>query len=263
MCNRFCPSCPLNLVFRSSILCFGRYSAVTHRLLYRPQDAALDVSDGLGVDRGQLVDQPVVERQQGQVEEQTLSHGVLGPGSGHLCLNKHSTQRFAQPVCIGCEEQSWACFVPNLCLCQPQTAAMEGWGGPEAACSSGRTSQCSPWGGPSHTCAWEKTRRWSAPEEDAATTAGRVKSGEHTESLTSTWVKYRQRLFTFSFSCELRSRSTCRYWNCLDGRLTMSSFRVVIPKYTRDWNEELISTTAEQRDGRGCALAASLTSSSQ
>lgn len=49
---------------------------------------------------------------------------------------------------------------------------------------------------------------------------------------------------TFSFSCELRSKRTCRYWNCLEGRLTMSSFRVVIPKYTRDWNEGLISETA-------------------
>lgn len=41
-------------------------------------------------------------------------------------------------------------------------------------------------------------------------------------------------LITFSFSCELRSRRTCRYWNCLEGRLTMSSFRVVMPRYTRD-----------------------------
>lgn len=39
---------------------------------------------------------------------------------------------------------------------------------------------------------------------------------------------------TFSFSCELRSRSTWRYWNCLEGRFTISSFRVVMPRYTRD-----------------------------
>ena len=40
---------------------------------------------------------------------------------------------------------------------------------------------------------------------------------------------------TVSFSCELRSSNTCRYWNCLEGRFKMSSFRVVIPRYTRVW----------------------------
>lgn len=60
----------------------------THRLLDGSQHAALDVGDGLGVDGSQLVDQAVVQRQQGQVEEETLSHCVLGPGRSHFCLNK-------------------------------------------------------------------------------------------------------------------------------------------------------------------------------
>lgn len=62
----------------------------THGLLDGSQHAALDVGDGLGVDGSQLVDQAVVQRQQGQVEEETLSHCVLGPGRSHLCLNKNN-----------------------------------------------------------------------------------------------------------------------------------------------------------------------------
>lgn len=54
--------------------------------------------------------------------------------------------------------------IPYLYLCRPRRAEMEGWDEPEAACSSGQTSQCSPWDALSHTCAWEKPRQWSAPE---------------------------------------------------------------------------------------------------
>lgn len=58
---------------------------MTHRLLNGSQDAALDVSNGLCVNRGQFVHQAVVERQQGQVEEEALSHCVLSPWSSNLC----------------------------------------------------------------------------------------------------------------------------------------------------------------------------------
>lgn len=61
---------------------------MTYRLLYDSKHAAFDVSDGLSVDRRQLVYQPVVQRQERQVEEQTLSHCLLSPGSSHLCVNR-------------------------------------------------------------------------------------------------------------------------------------------------------------------------------
>lgn len=59
-----------------------------YRLLYRSQDAAFDVSNGFGVDGSELVDQPVVQRKQGQVKEKTLSHCLFSPGGSHLCVNK-------------------------------------------------------------------------------------------------------------------------------------------------------------------------------
>lgn len=90
---------------------------VTHRLLYRPQDAALDVGDGLGVDGSQLVDQPVVQRQQGQVEEQTLSHCVLGPGSSHLCLNKHTTLGGVNGGVIGNDLFCFQLDISGVSLC--------------------------------------------------------------------------------------------------------------------------------------------------
>lgn len=52
----------------------------------------------------------------------------------------------------------------NLYLCQLQTTEMEGWGGPEAACSSAQTFQCSLWAGLSHTCALEKPGQSCVPE---------------------------------------------------------------------------------------------------
>lgn len=58
---------------------------MTYRLLDGSQDAALDVSNCLCVDRGQLMHQPVVERQQGQVEEEALSDCVLSPWCSNLC----------------------------------------------------------------------------------------------------------------------------------------------------------------------------------
>lgn len=61
---------------------------VTYRLLDGSKHAAFDVSDGLGVDAGEFVDQPVVQRKQGKVEEQTLPHSLFSPGSSHLCLSK-------------------------------------------------------------------------------------------------------------------------------------------------------------------------------
>lgn len=56
----------------------------THRLLYDSQHTPLDVGDGLRVDGRQLVHQPVVEGQQGEVEEQTLPHRLLRPRCRHL-----------------------------------------------------------------------------------------------------------------------------------------------------------------------------------
>lgn len=38
---------------------------------------------------------------------------------------------------------------------------------------------------------------------------------------------------TLSFSWELRSKRTCKYWNCLAGRLKIRSRRVDIPRYVR------------------------------
>lgn len=35
---------------------------------------------------------------------------------------------------------------------------------------------------------------------------------------------------TLSFSCELRSSRTCRYWNWRDGRLKIRSRRVDMPR---------------------------------
>lgn len=66
---------------------------VTYRLLYGSKHAAFDVGDGLRVDGGELVDQPVVQRKQGKVEEETLSHRLFSPGSSHLCLGKNNEWR--------------------------------------------------------------------------------------------------------------------------------------------------------------------------
>lgn len=63
---------------------------VPYRLLYGSEHAAFDVSDGFGVDRSKLMDQSVVQRKQGQVEEQTLSHCLFCPGGSHLCDDKHT-----------------------------------------------------------------------------------------------------------------------------------------------------------------------------
>lgn len=64
----------------------------TYRLLYRPQHTAFDVSNGLRVDRSQFVHQLMVERQQGQIEEETLPDCVLSPGSSNLCVQEKTLQ---------------------------------------------------------------------------------------------------------------------------------------------------------------------------
>lgn len=66
--------------------------SVAYRLLYCSKHAAFDVGDGLRVDGGKLVDQPMVQRKQGQVEKQTLSHCLFSPGGSHLCLNIYTKQ---------------------------------------------------------------------------------------------------------------------------------------------------------------------------
>lgn len=68
----------------------------TYGLLDGSQHAALDVGDGLGVDGGQLMDEPVVQRQQGQVEEETLPYRVLGPRSRHLCSEPQEGLKVSQ-----------------------------------------------------------------------------------------------------------------------------------------------------------------------
>lgn len=63
-------------------------SLLTHRLLNHSEDGALDIRNGLCVDRCQLVDQLVVLGKEGQVEVEAVLDGLLGPGGGHLCKGK-------------------------------------------------------------------------------------------------------------------------------------------------------------------------------
>lgn len=57
----------------------------SYGLLDDAEHGAFDISDGLGVHGRQLVDQPVVQRQEREVEVKTLPDGLLSPGRGDFC----------------------------------------------------------------------------------------------------------------------------------------------------------------------------------
>lgn len=77
---------------------------MTHRLLDGSQDAALDVSNGFCVNRGQLMHQTVVERQQGQVEEEALSYCVLSPWCSNLCGTRIKIKKIQKSQLEGVKE---------------------------------------------------------------------------------------------------------------------------------------------------------------
>lgn len=57
---------------------------------------------------------------------------------------------------------------------------------------------------------------------------------------------------TLSFSWELRSKRTCKYWNCLAGRLKIRSRRVDIPRYVRLCNRDIYTKYSEHLRGSLC-----------